>query len=192
MSTPPRESGIPLLTEIIEDSDIEFTGPPAPDSAFSGDATHAQAAHSQSEALEPAYPLPLKPAAATAAPAPETPAPSPTLAFPPPPVAPSTPTPPPSPAAAEPPIPAPPQAPALSEEEWARMERRIRERILGQLLARTDAMLEERIRTGISNMLQDAVDDLAAALRHNLHKTLDDVVSRAVAQEISRLQSLKK
>lgn len=187
MSTPPRESGIPLLTEIIEDSDIEFTGPPAPDSLLSGDATHAEAAHSQPEALEPAYPLPLKPAAHAAAPAPEMPAPSPTLAFP----ATPAPTPTPSPAAVEPPIPAAPQAPSLSEEEWARMERRIRERILGQLLARTDAMLEERIRTGISNMLQDAVDDLAAALRHNLHKTLDDVVSRAVAQEISRLQSLK-
>lgn len=185
MSTPPRESGIPLLTEIIEDSDIEFTGPPAPDRFLSEDATQAQAAHSQPEALEPAYPLPLKPAAHAVAAAPEMPAPSPTLAFP----APSMTPPPP---AVEPPIPAAPQAPALSEEEWARMERRIRERILGQLLARTDAMLEERIRTGISNMLQDAVDDLAAALRHNLHKTLDDVVSRAVAQEISRLQSLKK
>ncbi|MBK4737418.1 hypothetical protein [Noviherbaspirillum pedocola] len=186
MSTPPRESGIPLLTEIIEDSDIEFTGPPAPDSLLPGDATHAGATHSQPEELEPAYPLPLKPAASVTAPVPETPVPSPTLAFPPPPV--TTP----SPLPVEPPIPAAPQAPALSEEEWARMERRIRERILGQLLARTDAMLEERIRTGISNMLQDAVDDLAAALRHNLHKTLDDVVSRAVAQEISRLQSLKK
>jgi hypothetical protein len=188
MSTPPRESGIPLLTEIIEDSDIEFTGPPAPHSLRPDDAEQAEAAHDRPDVLEAAYPLPLKPAAAAAAPALEMPAPSPTLAFPPPPVtAPASSTP-----LVEPPIPAAPQAPALSEEEWGRMERRIRERILGQLMARTDAMLDERIRTGISNMLQDAIDDLAAALRHNLHKTLDDVVSRAVAQEISRLQALKK
>lgn len=173
MSTPPRESGIPLLTEIIEEGEDEFIGPPPPE-------PHALASPWQEDAhraQEPAYPLPLKPAAAPVA---EAPAASPAAPLPP--AAPS----------ADLPIPPAPQDTAMSEEEWMRMERRIRERILGQLLARTDAMLEERIRTGISNMLQDAVDDLAAALRHNLHKTLDDVVSRAVAQEISRLQSLKK
>jgi hypothetical protein len=188
MSTPPRESGIPLLTEIIEDSDMEFIGPPAPDAIPT--LSHEVAAHLH--APEPAYPLPLKPAATAAPEAPMVAA-APSSA-PMPAVMPHAPAPSAAAAAsiAQPPIPPAPQAPMLSEEDWMRMERRIRERILGQLLARTDAMLEDRIRSGISSMLQDAVDDLAAALRHNLHKTLDDVVSRAVAQEISRLQSLKK
>ena len=80
----------------------------------------------------------------------------------------------------------------MSEDEWLRMERRLRERILGQLLSRTDAMLEERIRSSVAGVLEQAVDGLAATLRASLHKTLEDVVSRAVAQEISRLQSTIK
>ncbi len=85
------------------------------------------------------------------------------------------------------PLPAP-----MSDEEWLRMERRLRERILGQLLSRTDAMLEERIRNSVAGVLEQAVDGLAATLRASLHKTLEDVVSRAVAQEITRLQSTIK
>ncbi|MET0964209.1 MAG: hypothetical protein ABWY05_15540, partial [Noviherbaspirillum sp.] len=115
----------------------------------------------------PSYPIPLKPAA------PATPT---TIEWP-------------APVAEAPATPAPP---AMSEEEWQRMERRVRERILGQLLSRTDAMLEERIRASVAGVLQQAVDGLAATLRASLHKTLEDVVSRAVAQEISRLQSTKK
>ena len=91
--------------------------------------------------------------------------------------------------------PVPPGAPLpspMSEDEWQRMERRVRERILGQLLSRTDAMLEERIRSSVAGVLEQAVDGLAATLRASLHKTLEDVVSRAVAQEITRLQSTKK
>jgi hypothetical protein len=72
------------------------------------------------------------------------------------------------------------------------MERRVRERILGQLLSRTDAVLEERIRNSLAGVLQDAVDGLTATLRESLHKTLEEVVSRAVAQEITRLQASKK
>jgi len=60
------------------------------------------------------------------------------------------------------------------------------------LLSRTDAMLEERIHSSVAGVLEQAVDGLAATLRASLHKTLEDVVSRAVAQEISRLQSTKK
>ena len=80
----------------------------------------------------------------------------------------------------------------MNDEEWQRMERRVRERILGQLLSRTDAMLEERIRTSLTGVVEQAVEGLAAGLRLSLHKTLEDVVSRAVAQEITRLQSSKK
>jgi hypothetical protein len=84
------------------------------------------------------------------------------------------------------------QPAAMDDEEWQRMERRVRERILGQLLSRTDAMLEERIRASLTGVVEQAVEGLAASLRLSLHKTLEDVVSRAVAQEITRLQSSKK
>jgi hypothetical protein len=120
----------------------------------------------------PAYPIPLKPA-------------GPAVSAPPPP-APQRPAAPLQAAGDTEPL------PHLSEEEWHRMERRVRERILGQLLSRTDAVLEERIRSSLAGVLQDAVDGLTATLRESLHKTLEDVVSRAVAQEIIRLQTPKK
>lgn len=188
MSTSPRDAGIPMLTEVIEDDAMELVGPPAPEQLMAVTAAEpaaaaatevpytpplAGSAYAQPAAMggqygppaqfTPSYPLPLKPAAPASM---EWPA-----------------------SVAEAPA-APP--PAMNEEEWQRMERRVRERILGQLLSRTDAMLEERIRASVAGVLQQAVDGLAATLRASLHKTLEDVVSRAVAQEISRLQSTKK
>jgi hypothetical protein len=195
MSTPPRDAGIPLLTEVIEEEEgMDFVGPPPPDEsgpapsagvepappvpqpapalmqphAGSGYAPQARSVqYGPSAQFTPSYPLPLKPAAPPAPPA---------AAMPP---------------AVEAAAIVPLQAP-MSEDEWQRMERRVRERILGQLLSRTDAMLEERIRSSVAGVLEQAVDGLAATLRTSLHKTLEDVVSRAVAQEISRLQSTKK
>ena len=212
MSTPPRDAGIPMLTEVIEEEGMDFVGPPPGEEAAMSAASAMQAtempvpaAATGEPAAEPAtpemqpapartssdyappgigieygppaqfapsYPLPLKPAA------PSTPAPS---------SPPVVVEPPPQPTAIDVPLPAP-----MSEDEWQRMERRVRERILGQLLSRTDAMLEERIRSSVAGVLEQAVDGLAATLRASLHKTLEDVVSRAVAQEISRLQSPKK
>jgi hypothetical protein len=199
MSTLPRDAGIPMLTEVIEEEAMAFVGPPAPEDALQTPAAidhppvaatiHVSPASSTMPAASgyalthgvgiqygppaqfaPSYPLPLKPAASSnAMPASRETTPAHVTQ-------PDT-----------PPLPAP-----MSEDEWQRMERRVRERILGQLLSRTDAMLEERIRSSVAGVLEQAVDGLAATLRASLHKTLEDVVSRAVAQEISRLQSAKK
>ena len=201
MSTLPRDAGIPMLTEVIEEEAVAFVGPPAPEDVLQSPAAvdHPPAAaiirvsptpsttpaaggyalthgvgigiqYGPPAQFAPSYPLPLKPAALSSPlPAPGETTPAPVA------VHDST------------PLPAP-----MSEDEWQRMERRVRERILGQLLSRTDAMLEERIRSSVAGVLEQAVDGLAATLRASLHKTLEDVVSRAVAQEISRLQSTKK
>lgn len=204
MSTPPRDAGIPMLTEVIEEVAMDFVGPPSPEAATvaivsAADATADLAAPDAQPApplaLQPAasgyaqhglgmqygptsqfatsYPIPLRPAASAPMPQAVTDIPPAESAG--------------LPAAPSLPLPAP-----MSEDEWQRMERRVRERILGQLLSRTDAMLEERIRSSVAGVLEQAVDSLAATLRASLHKTLEDVVSRAVAQEISRLQLPKK
>jgi hypothetical protein len=209
MSTPPRDAGIPMLTEVIEEEGMDFVGPPPPDEANAIAAAEAvpvlpapgpqpeiapepepavaetppQARndyapqgvgiqYGSAAQFAPSYPLPLKPAASSAPPATAETSMAGRAA---------------GPLAANAPLPAP-----MSEDEWQRMERRVRERILGQLLSRTDAMLEERIHNSVAGVLEQAVDGLAATLRASLHKTLEDVVSRAVAQEISRLQSTKK
>lgn len=80
----------------------------------------------------------------------------------------------------------------LSDEDWRLLERRIRERILSQILARVDTMLEQRIRDSLADVLQLAMEGLTAQLRTGLHQGLEDIISRAVSQEITRLQSTKK
>ena len=203
MSIPPRDAGIPMLTEVIEDDIMDFVGPPLPveakddaladmmppaphppetqsapavvQKAGGGYASHGVGIQYGPPAqFAPSYPLPLKPAAPPASPGSPGPAEQPAERAA-------------GPVPAGAPLPSP-----MSEDEWQRMERRVRERILGQLLSRTDAMLEERIRSSVAGVLEQAVDGLAATLRASLHKTLEDVVSRAVAQEITRLQSTKK
>ena len=200
MSTPPRDAGIPMLTEVIEEDGMDFVGPPPPEAAPHAHAavdtppepaapepvtaalsaapmaTPASSGYASPQTMgiqygplaqfAPSYPLPLKPAASSTPHSGSRETRPAEVAFTP--------------------------AALMDEDEWLRMERRLRERILGQLLARTDAMLEERIRSSVAGVLEQAVDSLAATLRASLHKTLEDVVSRAVAQEISRLQSTKK
>lgn len=75
------------------------------------------------------------------------------------------------------------------DEEWQRLERRLRERVLGQLLGRIDTMLEQRIREVLADILQASVTTLATEIRTGLHQGMEDLVSRAVAQEISRLHT---
>ncbi len=79
-----------------------------------------------------------------------------------------------------------------SKEEWTRLERTIRERILRQILERIDALLEHRLRDSVSNVLQTAISGLTADIKTSLHHSIEDVVTRAVSQEITRLHTTKK
>jgi hypothetical protein len=79
-----------------------------------------------------------------------------------------------------------------SKEEWTRLERTIRERILRQILERIDALLEHRLRDSVGSVLQTAISGLTAEIKTSLHHSIEDVVTRAVSQEITRLQTTKK
>jgi hypothetical protein len=89
-------------------------------------------------------------------------------------------------------IPKTPVSRTWDEDKWKQVERAVRKRILLQMLERIDFVLEQRIRDSLADVMQTAVDGLAADIKSGLHRTIKDVVTRAVAQEISRLQSLKK
>lgn len=78
------------------------------------------------------------------------------------------------------------------EAEWGRLEREIRERVLVQVLERVDFVLEQRVRDSLADVLQLAVERLANEIKDGLHHSIKEVVSRAVTQEITKLQSLKK
>jgi hypothetical protein len=79
-----------------------------------------------------------------------------------------------------------------TEPEWTLMERRVSERVLNQLQNRVDFVLEQRLRDSLEEVLQQAVSGLTAEIRKGLHQTIEQIVVRAVAQEIAHLQALKK
>ena len=79
----------------------------------------------------------------------------------------------------------------LDASALGRIEREVAERVLQQLMGRVDFVLEQRIRDSLADVLQTAVDGLACQLRFGLKETLEDVVARAITQEIKKLQSSK-
>lgn len=74
------------------------------------------------------------------------------------------------------------------DEEWTRLEQKISERVLTQLLERIDTVLEQRIRASLAASVQQAVDEIKLGLQ----LTLEEVISDAVAQEIDDLHFSKK
>lgn len=83
-------------------------------------------------------------------------------------------------------------AQGLSETEWNRMADQVSERVLQQMLGRIDFVLEQRVRDSLADVLQIAVEGLATEIRQGLQQTLEEVIARAVTQEITRMQSTKK
>lgn len=79
-------------------------------------------------------------------------------------------------------------SPALNEDQWARLERDIRERIVNELHARVDTLIEQRIKENLGEMLQVVMKVMAQELRVTLHQALDDIVTKAVATELSSLR----
>lgn len=80
----------------------------------------------------------------------------------------------------------------LDASGWEQLERRIAERILQQLQTRIDFVLEQRIKDSMAEVLSHALHGLTEEIRAGLHTTLNQVVSRAVAQELTHLQARKK
>lgn len=80
----------------------------------------------------------------------------------------------------------------LDAAGWEQLERRITGRILQQLQTRVDFVLEQRIKDSMAEVLSHALHGLTEEIRAGLHTTLNQVVSRAVAQELTHLQARKK
>lgn len=81
---------------------------------------------------------------------------------------------------------------ALDEAQIERLEREVRERVLVQVLERIDFVLEQRVRDSLADVLQTAVERLAAEIKDGLHHSIKDAVTRAVTQEIAKLQAARK
>lgn len=76
--------------------------------------------------------------------------------------------------------------------QWNLLERRLSERILQQLQGRVDFVLEQRLRDSMEDVLKHAIAGLTEQIQDGLQQTIDQIVRRAVAQELIHLQALKK
>lgn len=79
----------------------------------------------------------------------------------------------------------------LPDEQWRRIETDVRERIAQQVMGRIDSVLEQRVRDSLADVLQVAVEGLANEIRTGLQMTLEEVITRAVAQEVAKLRNSK-
>ncbi|MFC5476087.1 hypothetical protein [Paraherbaspirillum soli] len=76
----------------------------------------------------------------------------------------------------------------LSKRDWERLELEVREKVLQQLHDRIDFVIEQRVRDGLADVLQTAVESMAEQIRTGLHHTLDEVICRAISLELTKLQ----
>ena len=79
----------------------------------------------------------------------------------------------------------------ISAEEWQQLEQTVHENVLRQVLSRVDFVLEHRVRDSLADVLQTAVESLAVEIRSGLHKTMQEVITRAVSQEIAKAKISK-
>lgn len=82
----------------------------------------------------------------------------------------------------------PQAASGLSAEEWHLLEQTVKEGVLRQVLSRIDFVLEHRVSDSLAEVLQVAVDKLADDIRAGLRQSLEEVVTRAVTQELSKIK----
>ena len=88
-----------------------------------------------------------------------------------------------------------PQAPAQTSAgdttaQLAQFERDITARVLQQLLTRVDAMLEDRVRDSLADVLQIAVGSLSVEIRQGLEQTMKRVIAQTVSQEMQEIAKL--
>lgn len=205
MTNPPPDQGIPILTEVIGPqpgpaADVRAAPIPARPAPPSFTPAPAPSPLAASPVLTPA---PSTPAAARPSPSPGA-APAADAAAPPAASAVasfdtgtralnSAQTMPRADAAAPPSAetPAAHEAGAWSDSELRDLESELRLRITRQVLGRIDFVLDHRVRNTLTEIVDTAIDALAVEIKRGLHETVTDMVSRAVAQEITRLQSAK-
>lgn len=77
----------------------------------------------------------------------------------------------------------------LDDDAWRALEERLVARVLDRLQDRVELVLEDQVRTSMAPVLDHLVTRLAADLHDGLQHTVEQVVARAVAQELAHLKS---
>lgn len=82
-------------------------------------------------------------------------------------------------------------APEPGSDDWLLLEQTVRENVLKQVLSRIDFVLEHRVSDSLADVLQNAVDQLADDIRAGLKQSIEEVVTRAVNQELAKIKGTR-
>jgi hypothetical protein len=74
------------------------------------------------------------------------------------------------------------------EPDWAALELRLCEQIATELQGPIDALLQQRLREGMADVLQHVLAGLSEEIRHSLAPAIEQIVREAVAQERGQLK----
>ncbi len=80
-------------------------------------------------------------------------------------------------------------APLLNDQERETLQQRIRLSVLQDLQNHIDDVVRQRLDETLNALVTHALADMTVELKRGLRETMADVVGRAVAQEISRLEA---
>lgn len=79
--------------------------------------------------------------------------------------------------------------PGWDVQQWRELEQQLTARILRQLLSRADLVLEQHIQDSMGELLATALHGLTGQLRAGLHESMEQLVARAVSDELHALQA---
>lgn len=78
---------------------------------------------------------------------------------------------------------------ALDEVKWGALADRVEQNVMERILRRSEALLESQLKEDLNTVLERATSTLAADLHATLSQSIRDMVSRAVTDELTRLQT---
>ena len=76
-----------------------------------------------------------------------------------------------------------------TDAEWSSLEHELRDAVLKNVQGRIDGVLEQHLRESVAQAVEHAFSGLALELKGRVRDTVREVVTRAVAQELSRLRA---
>jgi hypothetical protein len=78
---------------------------------------------------------------------------------------------------------------AIDDVQFAALSERVEANVMERILRHSEQLLDARLKIDLESVLQRATETLAADLKTTLSQSIRDLVSHAVSEELTRLQS---
>jgi len=78
---------------------------------------------------------------------------------------------------------------ALSDVDWSALAREVQDNVLERLMRRSESLFEQSLRATLDTVIERATAQLLLELQGAVSQLTRDVVARAVAEELARVQA---